>query len=338
MLLWGWTALVNKEQKSIIVLVIFSIIIIFFSGLVGRYYLSLDDFFNMLNGTGDVEHVLVILHIRIPRIIAAFLIGAALSVSGAVYQGVFSNPLVSPDVLGVSSMSALGSAIALLFGLALFWVNTVAFAFGLCAVFFVFSISKKIKISSLLSLVLTGILIGSLATSTISFIKLIADPYDTLPSITYYLMGSLNNMNFKTVGFITPIIILSLIGLYSIRWRLNILSFTDIEAKNMGINPARIRLVALTLSSVLTSISIATSGLIGWVGLVVPHLARLIVGSDFRYLLTASALLGGIFLTIVDTLSRTITTIEIPLGILTSITAIPFFMYLIMRRNYVIKD
>lgn len=275
----------------------------------------------------------VIFNVRLPRVLMAALIGAGLSFAGAAYQGIFKNPMVSPDVLGASSGAGFGAALGLFLSFGYGGVSLCAFIFGLSAVGIVCIVSSRVPYNQVLGLVLSGIMVSSLANAAVSFIKLVADPTNTLPVITYWLMGSLASIRQKDVFFAAPWILFGIIPIYLLRWRINILSLGDEEARSMGIHTGRLRLAVVLGATLITSASVSVSGLIGWVGLVVPHLARMLVGSDYRRLLPASLLLGGSFLLIVDNVARQITTSEIPIGILTAFVGAPFFLYLILKEG-----
>ena len=272
----------------------------------------------------------VVFQIRLPRVAAAALIGAALAAAGVSYQGMFRNPMVSPDLLGASTGAGFGAALGLLFGLGYGAITGLSFGFGLLAVLLAYLISRVSKIQTTLAMVLAGVMISSLFTSGTSFIKLVADPTDQLPAITYWLMGSLTSIKARDVQFAVLPILVGLIPLWLLRWRVNLLTVSEAEARSMGVDTARLRVVVILCATLMTAGSVAISGMIGWVGLVIPHFGRMIFGQDYRRLLPASSLLGATFLMVVDNLARTITTSEIPLGILTSFVGAPVFLYLIL--------
>ena len=276
----------------------------------------------------------VFMDIRLPRIIAALLIGAALSISGAVYQGIFKNPMVSPDILGASAGAGFGAALAILFSWGMQGIHIVSFVCGLLAVFITYFISSRIKIGdSSLVLVLTGISVGTIFSSLISLFKAVADPYNKLPAITYWLMGSLVPIKWSSIKLMILPIIISSIVLYLLRWHLNIVSFGDEEAQALGVDTGKLRIIVIFCATLLTTSAVAVSGMIGWVGLVIPHLARAFIGPDYQNLLPVSILMGGSFLLLVDTMARSLLPMEIPLGILTSLIGAPFFLYLLTRTR-----
>ena len=272
----------------------------------------------------------VVLNVRLPRILAAALIGAALSVAGVSYQGMFRNPMVSPDLLGASTGAGFGAALALFLSFSYFGVTLSAFGFGLAAVLLAYLISRKSRMDSTLSMVLAGMMISSLFTAGTSLIKLVADTENQLPAITYWLMGSLTSVRGRDVRFAFLPILLGLIPLLLLRWRINLLTLSEAEARSMGVDTRRLRLIVILCATLMTAASVAISGMIGWVGLVIPHFCRILFGYDYRKLLPSCALLGAAFLILVDTIARTVTTAEIPLGILTSFVGAPVFLYLIL--------
>lgn len=276
----------------------------------------------------------VVLNVRLPRILAAALIGAALSVAGVSYQGMFRNPMVSPDLLGASTGAGFGAALALLLSMNYFAVTLSAFLFGLAAVMLAYLISRRSRMDITLSMVLAGMMISSLFTSGTSLIKLLADTESQLPAITYWLMGSLTSVRGRDVRFAALLVLLGILPLLLLRWRINLLTLSEAEARSMGVDTRRLRLTVIFCATLMTAASVSISGMIGWVGLVIPHFCRMIFGYDYRRLLPASALLGGAFLMLVDDLARTIATSEIPLGILTSFVGAPVFLYLILSGGH----
>lgn len=311
-----------------------------FSFWVGKYPVSpgelLHVFFGKITGANadwSPEIELVIFKIRMPRLLAGALVGAGLSAAGVAYQGVFKNPMVSPDLLGASSGAGFGAALALFLGLGYSAVTLNSFFFGIAAVSIAYLISLRANQNETLSMVLAGVMVSSLFSSATSFIKLVADPNNVLPAITYWLMGSISNMTMEKLSFAFIPILSGLILLFLLRWKINLLTMGDEEARAMGINTKLIRLLTILAATMITAACVSISGVIGWVGLVIPHFARLMVGYDYRILLPSSILLGASFLMIVDDFSRTIATTEIPIGILTAFIGAPFFLYLIFRKG-----
>ncbi|MCX7555860.1 iron ABC transporter permease [Xanthomonadaceae bacterium JHOS43] len=282
-------------------------------------------------GTGPGETVqTVVWNIRLPRIAAGLLVGAMLGAAGAAYQGMFRNPLVSPDILGVSAGAGLGAAAAIFLGLPLALVQLLAFAGGLVAVGAVYVIAGMVRRHDpVLVLVLTGVAVGALLGAGISLLKILVDPYTQLPSITFWLLGSLNAVVMDDVLATLPVILVSLLPLVLLRWRVNLLGLSDEEAAALGVNVGRLRGVLIAAATLGTAAAVSLAGIVGWVGLVVPHIARLLVGPEFSRLLPASLILGGGFLVGADTLARTAAGIELPLGILTALVGAPFFLVLL---------
>lgn len=275
----------------------------------------------------------IIFQIRLPRVVMGMLIGAGLTCAGASYQALFQNPLVSPDVLGVSAGAGFGAALGLFVGLSYRTVSFSSFAFGLLSIILVYLVSSQVKNNPSLGLVLAGMMIGSLFTSAVSFLKLVADPNNTLPVITYWLMGSLASIRLSDMAFAAPLILIGIVPVFLLRWQINVLTLGEEEARCIGINTRRIRCIIIVCATMITAASVSVSGLIGWVGLVIPHLTRILVGNDYRIMLPASLLLGGSFLLIVDNFARLLATSEIPIGILTAFIGAPFFLYLIIREG-----
>lgn len=328
----------KKGRKIIILLVIFlSSIIISFQ--IGRYPIGPIELLKILISrvieipqTWSDQAETVVFNIRLPRVILSFIIGSSLALSGLLLQQVFNNPMASQDVLGSSSASAFGASLALLTGAGYFAVSISAFLFGILSLLLIIGISSKIKKQDTLTLILSGIMVSSLFSSATSFIKLVADTEDTLPAITYFLMGSLSSFRSSDLILVFTVAIVASVPILLISWRINLLSLSEEEAKSMGVNTAMLRLASIGAATLLTAASVACSGQIGWVGLVIPHFSRMIVGSNTRESIPAAMLLGASFLTVVDTIARSISTSEIPLGILTSFVGAPFFLYLIIRE------
>lgn len=275
----------------------------------------------------------VIFNIRIPRILLVVLVGAALSAAGAAFQGMFRNPLVSPDLLGASAGASLGACLGLLIGLDNMVTQLLAFAGGLLAVSMAVFMNKMVKYDKLLGLVLGGILVSTLFQAGTSIVKLCADTNDKLPSITYWLMGSFSGANLADLSVAVIPMAVGFVLLMLERWKLNVLSLGEEEARSLGINTARVRFLVIVAATLLTSVSVAVSGVIGWIGLVIPHLARAVVGPDYRKLLPASMILGATYLLIVDDIARCLLTMEIPIGILTAILGVPFFIFIFHHNS-----
>lgn len=300
---------------------------------IGRYPISPIRVVQTLLGGGNAQEKAVVLKIRLPRIIAASLIGAGLALAGQTMQMIFRNPLVSPDVLGTSTAAGFGASVSLLLGMSTLAVTMNAFVFGIASVVLVWAIGARIKGEQTMGLILIGMVVSSLFSAGTSFIKLIADPNNILPAITYFLMGSLAGCSFQDLQVIAIPMAISFATLLLVSWKLNILSLSEDEARSLGVNTRLLRSVAIGVSTLMTASAVAVSGQIGWVGLIVPHMARRITGSNATYSLPASMLFGATFLIIVDNVSRTATTAEIPIGILTAFIGAPFFLYLILKEN-----
>ncbi len=330
-----------KRRKYFLILI--PIIVFIMSIILGRYPMSLRDIWNVLenklfglNKPVDEALETVIFQVRLPRVTAAFLVGGALAASGAAYQGMFRNPLISPDILGASAGASFGACIGILFSWSIAAIQLSAFVFGLVSVFITYIISKSIRgRDAALMLVLTGILVGTIFSSLVSLTKFVADPYGKLPEITFWLMGSLAAVKDTDVYMLLPCFIIGIVPLYLLRWKLNVLSFGE-EAQTMGLNINRLRMIVIICATLMTSSCIAVSGLIGWIGLVIPHLARTVAGPDYKKLLPYAVVTGGTFLLIIDDIARCASSLEVPLGILTSILGAPFFIYLLMysRRGW----
>jgi iron complex transport system permease protein len=303
---------------------------------VGRYSVPVADLLHYLFTGKYVDENLpvLVLHIRLPRILMAVLTGGALSVSGAVYQGLFRNQMVSPDILGVSSGAGFGAALAIVFSAGLVAVQFSAFAAGLSAVFISLSVGRLLGMNHdrILMLVLSGMIVGALFNSLIMLMKYIADSESKLPEITFWLMGSLTDVTMHEVKYVFPVILLSLTPLLLNAWKLNILSFGEEEARTLGVDTRRLRVTSIVCASLLTASVVSVAGVIGWIGLIIPHFSRFIVGADHRLLLPASFIIGASFLLLADDLSRTVSTLEIPLGVITSFVGAPMF-FLVLRMT-----
>jgi iron complex transport system permease protein len=311
---------------------------------VGRYPVTLAELIEVLvsrlmGRTAAVPPAVenVVLLVRGPRVVAAVLVGGALAVAGTAFQGLFRNPLVSPDILGASSGAALGAVLGIYFSLGVIGIEGLAFAGGLVAVAAVYVIGSLLHSRDpILVLVLTGVVVGALLGAGVGLVKYLADPYNQLPAMTFWLLGSLAATTVADLLPLTGPVAVGTIVLIALRWRLNVMSLPEDEARALGLATGPFRIAIVAAATLVTSASVATSGIIGWVGLVVPHLARALVGPDFPRLIPTAALLGGGYLLFIDTLARTAAPVEIPLGILTAIIGTPFFIWLLagMQRNW----
>ncbi len=290
-----------------------------------------------LRDTVNPKMVTILRVIRLPRVCGAMLIGAMLSVSGAIYQVNFQNPLVSPDILGVSSGAALGAALAIILGLNMLYRQLFAFAFGLCTVLLSTAIPKLLRNASNMMLVLSGMIVGGFATSIVSILKFVAEEGSDLASIVYWQMGSIASLKNYELLSVLPIGLGGIGVMLLLSWRLNIVSFGEVEAKTLGVNIKALRAGIILCASLLTASAVSISGTIGWIGLVIPHLGRLLVGSDNTRCLPVTALLGALFMLFIDTLARTLFTLEIPLSILTGIIGAPSFAVLLWRQRTIVQ-
>jgi iron complex transport system permease protein len=313
-----------------------SIIILSFG--LGRYYVPPGDLFRiLLSHFADIRQTwsgsaqTMVEKIRIPRVLAAAVIGAALSTAGASYQGMFRNPMVSPDILGASSGAGFGAALAILLSFSYWGISLLSFAFGAAAVLAAYFISRVSRGNQILSMVLSGMVVSALFSAATSYIKLVADTDEVLPAITYWLMGSLNSIRTSDLIYVSIPVAAGLIPLLLLIWKINLLTIGEEEARSMGINTGRLRVIVILCATLLTAASVSVSGLIGWVGLVIPHFCRMIFGYDYSRLLLASAMFGAAFLVLVDDAARLIAASEVPIGILTAFIGAPVFVFLLVR-------
>ncbi|MBP6123645.1 MULTISPECIES: FecCD family ABC transporter permease [Providencia] len=309
----------------------------------GKYSLTFEEIYRLVSNDffisskpSDPRNSTVFWQIRFPRTLAAILIGGGLAIAGAAYQGMFRNPLVSPDILGVSAGAGVGAVIGIFFGQSMIYIQLAAFIGGLIAVALVCFIARLARQHDpILSLVLVGVAISALCGSAISLMKILADPYTQLPSITFWLLGGLSSITQEDLISVLPLMVIGLTPLLLLRWRMNLLSLSDEEAKSLGINVSLIRAIFIISATLITASAVSIAGIIGWIGLIVPHITRMIVGANFRYQLPASMVIGAIMLLITDTLARTIASIELPLGILTSAVGAPFFLAILLQTRRV---
>lgn len=326
----------KKEKIILVILFIILVASIFVSLGLGRFTVSYDKVISLVfgvdSGASQIEKTVVI-DIRFPRAIMAVFIGAGLAVSGACLQALFANPLVSPHILGVSYGAGFGAALGILLLNNSLAIQGLAVLFGIIAIMITFGISRSEKHTKLFVLVLSGVVVGALFQALISLLKYIADPLDKLPTIVYWLMGSLAGVNINNLIMGVPIIGICLILIYFVRWRLNVLSINEEEAISMGVDVKMLRVLIILVVTIITAISVSLTGIIGFVGLVIPHFARMITGSNHNILVPASMLIGGIYLLFIDTLARTISASEIPLSILTALIGAPFFAYLLRKTG-----
>ncbi|MCI2241168.1 FecCD family ABC transporter permease [Adlercreutzia faecimuris] len=330
----------RRGRLVIVGLAVFAVLAAGASLLLGRYPIDpsqavalLVDQVVPLPQTWTDQQATLFFNVRLPRILLALMVGCCLAVAGAAYQGTFQNPLVSPDILGASQGAAFGAAVAILLGLGSVGVSLLAFAMALFTVLLVLLISARAKGNHMMVVVLAGVMVSSLFQAGVSYAKLVADPTDELADITYWLMGSLTGAKMASVAAVFPLMLAGCAVLFALRWRINVLTMGDDEAATLGVNARLIRVVVIVAATVVTAASVCVTGMIGWVGLVIPHLCRMMVGADYRRLIPASMLMGAGFLLVVDDVARLATTAEIPIGILTAFVGAPFFLFLITRRK-----
>ena len=275
----------------------------------------------------------ILLNIRFPRIVAAVFVGASLSVSGAAFQAMFINPLVSPGILGVLAGASFGAALGMIFSKSWMIVQVSCFAFGFLAVMAAIGVARLYKGNTVLLLILGGVISGALFTSLLSIVKYLADPYDQLPAIVYWLMGGLTFVDGNLIRSTAVPVVAGIILIAALSGYLNVLSMGDEEARAMGVPVEKIRFILISLATLLSAITVVLAGMVGWVGLVIPHIARMITGPDNRVLIPVSALIGALYLVVVDDISRLLFSTEIPLGIITSLVGIPFFAAVLKKAG-----
>jgi iron complex transport system permease protein len=274
----------------------------------------------------------ILFDVRVPRLLAGILVGAGLSISGAAFQGLFRNPLVSPHILGVSSGAGFGAAVAILFFGNILAIQICSFSGGLLAVLMTYALSRVYRTTPVLMLVLSGIIVGSLFSAATSLIKYVADPVNEMPSIVFWLLGSLNNASNRDMTVVGPIIVIGISVLLLIRWRINLLAMGEEDARALGVDTGRIRATVILCATLISAAAVSIGGIIGWIGLVIPHIGRLLAGPDNKILLPVTVLVGASYLVSVDTIARTAMEMEIPIGILTALVGAPIFAYL-LRKN-----
>ncbi len=305
---------------------------------VGRYSISASDtvrvILDEIKGTSEqgLEYT-VIFNIRMPRVLLAMLVGAGLACAGAAFQGLFTNPLATPDTLGVASGASFGAVLALMYDANMITVQIMALIFGLIACLITYSFSKIKGSSSIVMIVLAGMVVSSMFQAFVSLAKYVADPQDKLPSITYWLMGSMSSASYETLKLGSPFIIVGLVIIFVLRWRLNILSLNEDEVKSMGMNIKVMRFLVILAASLITSSCVSMCGQVGWIGLLVPHVARMLMGSNNKTVVPISISLGAVFMLVMDTVARSATAAEIPLSILTAIIGAPFFIILLRKTG-----
>jgi len=310
--------------------------------LVGRYNIIFSDFIQLMirkclkqpvDPYGELNTI--VFGIRLPRVLASLFIGSSLAVSGTVFQSIFRNPMVSPDVLGAANGAGFGAAAGILLSFGFWGVQLSSFSFGMLAVMITYALSVALGKNGdpILMLILSGMVIGSIFSSLIALTKYVADPNETLPVITFWLMGSLTSVKMHDVLMLIIPVVTGTVPIMILRNKLNILAFGDEEASSMGVDVKRVRLLLIACATVITAASVSVCGIVGWVGLIIPHITRALVGTNHNVLIPAAALIGAAYLMAVDDLSRTLFSVEIPLGIITSLIGAPFFIYLLFQRR-----
>ncbi len=332
-----------KKTKPLIIFLVAVLVFLFLILLVvGRFEIGAADIGSMINAlfsgkavAGElVAKQLVFCWIRLPRCIMAILVGMGLSVSGAVYQALFRNPLVSPDILGVAAGCTFGAALGLILpGNNFSLIHILSFSFGLLAVTMTVAIARLISVKPVIVLVLAGMVILSFFNALLMVLKYFSDPYDELPSIVFWIMGSLSRVTWNDILIIAPVVGVGLVFFILMRFRLNILSLGDVQSKSLGVNPSLFRLVLIVASSFIVALTVAACGQICWIGLIIPHMARTLVGPDHKRMLPVTALLGAIFLLAADGVARSVSSAEIPVGIVTALTGAPIFAFLLYKNR-----
>ncbi|EPE9888265.1 ABC transporter permease [Yersinia ruckeri] len=333
-------------NKSFWLLSIFLLLMVMLLALCsGRYHLPIDKVLSILASSLFPQQWLtslvpyspieqrVVEYIRLPRMLIALLTGAGLSVAGAALQGIFRNPLVGPQMVGVSSGAALGGALGIVLFSSLLVVSGLAFIGGFGAILLVYFLSRSGGSTSILMLILAGVVISAFFAALISLVTYFADPNNTLPAIVFWLMGSFATVTYTKLALATLPVFCGLLLLYALRFRINVLSLGDENAAALGVPVEKVRWLVLICVALITSATVAVAGTIGWVGLVVPHIARMLVGPDHRQLIPASALVGAIYMVTIDTLARTASSAEIPLGIITALIGAPVFIWLLRQTG-----
>lgn len=335
-------ALASRPGIMYLFLLLLLLAVIFISILLGKYRVSAGEVVDILlrkllgrPQTWSNNTNVALFNIRIPRICVAALVGAALSMAGLVYQALFRNPMVSPDILGASTGSAFGACTALMLTLSAMGVQTMAFCMGILAVAICYAVARLVSRGGDMpfTLILTGMVVSTMFSSMISIIKFIADPDNKLPAITFWMMGGLSSVVASKVPMVMAVIIPSMLPVILLRWQLNVISFGDEEAKALGTNVRLVRIILIFAATLLTAATVSVAGMVGWVGLVVPHITRMLMGNNYRRSIPASVLIGAIFMILVDDIARCAFLVEIPLGIITGLIGGPFFIFLLFQKG-----
>lgn len=329
-----------KERLVVIALIIALVIAAVLSLGLGRIAIPADRVVAILLSrlvpvTGDWSPAeeLIVLNVRLPRICAAIMVGAALAAAGAAYQNLFRNPIVSPDILGVSAGAGFGASLAVMLNLGSLGIQAAAFGAGILAVALCFGIGQAINRHSMVVLVLVGVVIAAFFQALISVLKILADPIDVLPTITFWLLGGLNKITPGDLPLPAILIAAGLATLFALRWQVNVLSVGAEEARGLGINVVATRLLLVLSATLMTAAAVSIAGIVGWVGLVVPHIARILVGPGFERMFPVAIASGALFMLVVDDIARAASAMEIPLGIATSVIGAPLFIVLLLRAR-----
>ncbi|MFI3200211.1 MAG: iron ABC transporter permease [Eubacteriales bacterium] len=333
----------QRLQRKGIIFTIGTVLVLIVFGMIamglGRYSISVVEilatvFPKLIPGIEVTDTMsTVIFNIRLPRVLLACLAGSGLAVAGTAFQGIFSNALATPDTLGVASGAAFGAAFGLLLGVNIFLVQLFALVFGIISMLIVLYVSRINGTSTLIMIILAGMVVGALFQAMVSLVKYVADPQDTLPSITYWLMGSLSGTTYETLAMGAPFIIVGIVMIFIFRWKLNAMSLHEDEAKSLGVNVKFVRIVMIVASTMITAAVVSMCGSIGWIGLLIPHISRMIFGNNNRYVVPASIGFGAIYMLIIDTMARCMTEAEVPVSILTAVIGAPFFIILLRKTG-----
>ncbi|AHI20184.1 FecCD family ABC transporter permease [Corynebacterium casei] len=326
------------RRSTLVALALGVVAVMLLSLMLGRYTLSWSDIYNSfwyrIYGMSFGEPIdSIVFNLRLPRILLAALAGAALACSGAAFQSLFGNPLATPDTLGVTAGASVGAVLGILWNLPLIGMQLMSLVAGIGTIFLTIMIAKSKKGVGIVMLILSGVIVGALANAVISILKYVADPNEKLPQITYWLMGSLAGANLRSLAIGTPFILLGIITILVLRWRLNILALGDDEARAAGMNVRLVRGMVIVAATLTTASVVSMCGQVGWVGLLIPHCARMICGNNNRFVVPISLLLGAMFLVLIDTLARSVSEAEIPISVLTALVGAPFFIYLLRKTG-----
>lgn len=317
------------------------LLVLFLSAvMIGRYNVPASNFFKIITGNDDVPIIdkNIVLNLRIPRTIVALLTGIALSISGLVYQEIFNNKLVSPDLLGVSSGASVGAAFAIVLGYTGLVISLFSFTLGLITMFLTLIVTKIFKSSSSVYLLLAGVIIGGFMSSATGLFKYLASSDRQLSEITFWLLGSFSSVTYDSVLILLPIVLFGVITLFLLKWKINILALGQEEATSVGINYKALRLVVIICATLLTAGTVAIAGVIGWIGLVIPHISRILVGRNTKRTIPLTIVIGACFMIIVDVISRSFTSTEIPLSVVTGFFGTPLFLVILYTKRGIINE